>query len=193
MGEKIPAMIALCEADLRRRAEVEFTKKDTLTISASPTNLPSDFREFADGGLWFDTDAVKGQITLVSPGHLSDIRGRLGLNSTGIPKYAAVAVNGTKLYTAPPPDQARVADVIYETKLTPLSDTATTNWVLTDHPDVYLYGTLKHSAPFLKNDPRLALWSQLYEGSLVSLDTFIERRKYKGGKLIARPRRALGE
>lgn len=186
-------MIQLCEAELKRDHAVEFTKRDTLTISDQITNLPTDFREFTDGGLWFDLDTRRGQLTLVSPGHLADIRGKLGLNAADMPRYAAVTINGTKLDVAPPPDQSRVANIIYETKLDALSATNASNWVLDSHPDIYLYGSLKHSAPFLKNDPRLAVWKGMYDEAIASLDTFIERRKYKGGKLIARPRRAIGE
>jgi len=40
--------------------------------------------------------------------------------------------------------------------------TAGTNWLLTRHPDLYLYAALGQSAPFLKDDERLITWGTLY-------------------------------
>lgn len=40
------------------------------------------------------------------------------------------------------------------------------NALLTKYPGIYLYGALLHSAPFLVNDQRLAIWERLYERTL---------------------------
>jgi hypothetical protein len=51
------------------------------------------------------------------------------------------------------------------------------NWLLTLHPDAYLYGTLLQSAPYLKNDTRLQTWGTILEtilGDIVAADK-IER------------------
>ena len=39
-----------------------------------------------------------------------------------------------------------------------LTDLAPTNWLLTKHPDVYLYGALLESAPYTKEDERINVW-----------------------------------
>jgi hypothetical protein len=41
-----------------------------------------------------------------------------------------------------------------------------TNWCLQQWPDLYLYGSLMHTAPYLKDDPRLAVWENLFEKAL---------------------------
>ncbi len=38
----------------------------------------------------------------------------------------------------------------------------TTNYVLDNHPDVYFYGSLLHSAPYLDDDQRIATWERYY-------------------------------
>ena len=45
-----------------------------------------------------------------------------------------------------------------------------TNWLLTNHPDVYLYGALLRSAPRLKNDQRMATWATLYQDAFDELN-----------------------
>ncbi len=55
-----------------------------------------------------------------------------------------------------------MGELFYYAKLTPLDGTNTTNSLLTDAPDAYLYGALAASAPFLLNDERVQLWESLY-------------------------------
>lgn len=54
------------------------------------------------------------------------------------------------------------AELTYWKAIDPLSVTTATNWVLDDHPDAYFYGSLIHSAPYLKDDDRLTVWGTLF-------------------------------
>jgi hypothetical protein len=47
-----------------------------------------------------------------------------------------------------------------------LSDSNTTNTILTNYPDLYLYGALAESAPFIMQDDRLKTWAGLYKEAL---------------------------
>ena len=50
-----------------------------------------------------------------------------------------------------------------------------TNWLLTNYPDCYLYGALSEAEGFIRRDERIALWKQLFEESLVELNRLSER------------------
>lgn len=43
------------------------------------------------------------------------------------------------------------------------------NWLLTAEPDIYLYATLVESAPYLKDDERIAVWEQRYQDAAEAL------------------------
>lgn len=43
------------------------------------------------------------------------------------------------------------------------------SWVAEDFLDLYTYAVLKHTAPFLREDERVALWSQLY-GEIIAAE-----------------------
>lgn len=60
-------------------------------------------------------------------------------NLTAIPLFFSVT---TQLEFDSTPDQAYTVEMQYIKKLSPLSDANPTNVILTDHPDVYLYGAL---------------------------------------------------
>lgn len=51
----------------------------------------------------------------------------------------------------------------------PLSDGNTSNWILADYPDVYLYGALMEAAPYLHEDERVNIWAQLYAAAISTL------------------------
>ena len=92
-----------------------------------------------------------------------------------------VTATGTPLYyadydfehwiVAPTPDQAYAFEAVCYTRLQPLSSAYQTNWLTQNAPNAMLFGTLKQTAPFLKNDARLALWKQMFDEALAALKT----------------------
>lgn len=60
-------------------------------------------------------------------------------------------------------------EMYYYKRLTKLSSTNASNAILENSPGVYLYGALLHAAPFIRDDPRLAMWSTLYFSAHKSL------------------------
>ena len=72
---------------------------------------------------------------------------------------------------APTPDQSYSFEALCYTRLQPLDSNNQTNWLTQNAPNAMLFGTLKQTAPFLKNDARLALWSQMFTEALNALKT----------------------
>jgi len=65
-----------------------------------------------------------------------------------------------------------------------LSDTNTTNWYLTDAPDLILFGALVQSEAFVGNDPRMPLWKTQYEEGLAEIASAEDRKRFSGGSLV---------
>jgi hypothetical protein len=77
--------------------------------------------------------------------------------ATGTPlKYTIVGTNTA--YLRPIPDSAYTTRLIYYAKIPALSDTDTTNWVLTNGPDVYIAAAMIELCIYLENDDRLQFW-----------------------------------
>jgi len=74
-------------------------------------------------------------------------------------------------YVAPTPSAAFAFQTLCYTRLQPLASDNQTNWITQNAPNVMLFGTLKQTAPFLKDDARLAVWSQLFDTALAALKT----------------------
>lgn len=111
-------------------------------------------------------------------------------------------IKKTQFYTAPnnysimdgaieiiPAPTANITlEMIYYGKIPALSDSNTTNWLLTKAPDVYLYGALTHAAPFLMDDQRMATFGQIYLTRTKDLVDTSDKAMHSGSPLVARPK-----
>ena len=184
----IPDFISLAEATLNRREEIRDEAHGTLTLDKEIVTLPEDFREKLK--LTFDDGVRFGEIEVIPSEMLASKKASLG--TTGFPRFAAVIENGLQVRLAPVPDQAYTVKVDYVATLTPLSSSVSTNWLLTSHPDIYLYASLIESAPWLKDDERIPVWESTLEKRIEELGGFRVRQRSGGNTPRIRPRRAIG-
>ncbi len=160
----IPNFIQQFEAQAKRDMRlVKFTDRGSFSVSADGVSLPSDLYRleswYHDGATYF------GPIQIVGPDEIGRLKGAYG--DTGVPQFAAI-VDGVARF-APEPDATYYTKMTYHRTVTDLSNTNTTNWLLTQAPDIYLYGALAESAPYLKDDERVGLWKTLLEERVETL------------------------
>jgi hypothetical protein len=70
----------------------------------------------------------------------------------------------------PTPDAAYPMEVLYYELPPLLDDSRQTNWLTRYAPNALLYAVLLESAPFLKNDERIAVWQGFYDHAVQSLN-----------------------
>jgi hypothetical protein len=68
--------------------------------------------------------------------------------ASGRPKFFGVV--GDQFRIVPTPDANYTTELIYYAKLTKLSNSVASNWLLTANPDIYLYGALLQAAHICK-------------------------------------------
>jgi hypothetical protein len=68
-----------------------------------------------------------------------------------------------KVKIGPVPDSAYTTSMLYLKKIDNLSVANPTETMLTENPDVYLYGALLEAEPFLMNDARIQIWAGLLQ------------------------------
>ena len=78
-------------------------------------------------------------------------------------------ISGQEIHFEPTPDAEYEIEMNYY-EFDPLSGTNTTNWLLEDYPDVYLYGTLLEAEAYLMNDPRLQIWKLAFDQAITELN-----------------------
>lgn len=58
-----------------------------------------------------------------------------------------------------------------------LSDASPTNWLLTNHPDVYLAASIVWGGVFIQDDPTMARWASILNSALPSVRSTIAQSK----------------
>lgn len=158
----IPDFITLAEAQINRDIRhYEMENRATADLDQQYLDRPADWLETIRIHI---TSSGTRNLQLLSGAAMADKRAGAE-NTTGEPKFYRHAERAFEVF--PTPDATYEVELLYYQKIAALSDSNTTNWLLTDAPDVYLYGALIHSAPYLAEDARAAMWAQLY-GAAVS-------------------------
>ena len=180
---QITDAVELCEARLRRHEATRTLTSTSLTLDAASVSLPSDFRSAYS--LYYNSDnGAYGPIEIVSPERVMEYTGTFG--SAGRPAVAAILYDPLSLLLGPAPSGSTyTATLVYDQGMD-------STYLLAHFPDIYLYGTLVEMIPFIRDDNRIPMFEQRFQQALEELRQYNQRANYSG-KMVIRPRQALGE
>tara|TARA_B100001113_G_scaffold352510_1_gene354103 strand:+ start:1817 stop:2434 length:618 start_codon:yes stop_codon:yes gene_type:complete len=170
----IPDFIKLAEAQLNRDLR-HWQMEDRVIATADqqyltlPNNFISPIRITM-------TASPTHTLELISPFDISKMRMQ-NSDNLGRPEFYAVVDGSFELY--PTPDADYVVELVYYENIPDISAN-TTNWLLTNYPDAYLYGSLLHSSPYLQEDQRVAVWNALYLNAVSAINLEGERARTSG-------------
>ena len=160
----VPAFITLAEASLNRDIRHwRMQSRSTPDLDAQYSAVPSDWMETIRFSL-----TGEGSKRLEPISH-ADLASRRAGYISGRPRFFAMTDGQFELL--PTPDGTYESELVYYARLTALSDEAPSNWLLTYHPDAYLYGALVHSAPYLADDARSVVWASFYKAAVDAINT----------------------
>jgi hypothetical protein len=162
LSGSVQAMIALAEARMRRELNPLLMETSVTAVASNGVAaLPSDcdvIRFISYNG---------GELRVVSPQH-----GRQ-MPEGEEPRAATIEANG--IYLWPANDVA--VTVTYQPKLSSLSESNPTNWLLSEHPDLYFFGTMLFAEGYLANDERAGLFKGLWDEALAEVKAFLGRQR----------------
>ena len=157
----VPGFVRLAEAHLNRELQPLFTETDlplTGEVGSRFLALPGDFVEPIS--LHLTTGSCYIELR-------PDVAGEMPLQtSNGRPN--AWAINGSNIQIDTPCDAAHSFALRYRAKFA-LSEAKPTNWLIENHPDVYLAASLGWGAAFVMDDPQLAKWKAIAEEAVNSI------------------------
>jgi len=180
----IPDFVALAEAQINRDVRhwrMEARSSGQQDPADEYMQIPADWVETIRLHL---TGTGTSVVNLVSRDAMADKRAAQE-NAAGTPRMYTHANGQFQLF--PTPDATTNFELLYYQKI-PSLITNTDNWLLLEAPDVYLYGALLHSAPYLAEDARLAVWAQLYSAAVQRLNQTSEDAMFSGSGLTLKVR-----
>ncbi len=175
LTDSIPDFITLAETRHRRDFKIRRMETRVTANTVADTEyytLPDNF--VAMRNIQLNTDP-KTALEYLTPEQMDRIYA--GSNK-GKPK--AYSIIGDNIQLRPLPDSAYEIEMLYYKYFTPLSDSNTTNDMLTYHPDAYLYGALVEAEPYLQNDKRIQTWASFYERAKKDIIDSNERDRHSG-------------
>jgi hypothetical protein len=174
LTDKIKTFVALAEKRFNRelRLRIMETKNDALVTVAgtSYVALPSDFREMRQVSV---SGNLPTMLSYITPDQLT-----VRLADTGKPD--SYTVIGEKLYFAPVPDAVYTLSLTYYAAVAALSDAAPTNALLTNHPDIYLYGALVESGPYTRTTAPVETWANYLKEAMANATQADQKSRYTG-------------
>jgi len=192
LTDRIQEFIALAEARMNRILRLaimlnvdETTLGGATTLVGGTRNyaLPSGYLQMLDFHL--RTDPIT-TLSYITPENMN--RMWAGSQSGRPEAYTIFSDNSSgtpikKVKIGPSPDSAYDYSMMFYKKIDALSDSNTTEQMLTDNPDVYLYGALLEAEPFLMNDQRVQLWATAFQESLKALQEQDNKDRHSGSAM----------
>lgn len=181
MTAVIPDFVTLAEArisrDLRLRKQV-ITSTLTTVGGTRGVNLPADWLAFENVSLLTSPEA---QLTYATVEHLDVVYPNNGSNG----KPSLYTIEGDQILFGPTPDGIYTVSILYFARFAALA-TASTNWLMTNHPSIYLYACLMHGCRYIKDDNRSNEYMGLYSDAMKALQVQDDTAQHSGSSLRVR-------
>ena len=167
----IPDFIRLAEAQYNRSIRHrKMITRSTATIDSRYSATPADWIQTVQ--LILLTDPVQ-TLDYVSSEHINDKR---AASSAGGRPTCFTHV-GEEIEVYPAPDSSYTAELLYYATIPALSDSNTSNWLLSLSPDIYLYGALIQAGPYLRDPEQLNTFAALYQQMVDDMNISNERTR----------------
>jgi len=180
LTSRIPEFVALAEAKLNRKLRTpEMETKVTFPITGEYVPLPTGFLEVRS--FYLDSDPFTA-LSYLPP----DTQTGYLIAGSSIPAYFSIV--GTNFRFAPVPSATYNATLIYYAAPPSVkTGGSATNWLLTAHPDLYLWASCYWGAVYLQDEVKASASKGLYDEALAEVMTLGRRTRWGGPSMAMRP------
>jgi hypothetical protein len=175
LTSNIPDFIALAEAEFNRRLRtIEMEARATATLTSDAVAVPTDFIGLRS------IKIANTKLEYAPPSEIYDDE-----TTGGYPTRYTVT-DGQFVFRPAPTSGTVVID--YFATIPALTVSNTTNWLMTKHPDLYLFATCAQAEFYLVNDARVPAWKGRTEELIEQINSAVAKERYGGRRLVAQHR-----
>lgn len=176
LGVDLAKFIVLVEAECNRVLRAVNQETKTLWVISDETfQLPSDFRKLRKIHIEGEPDRPLVEMSPVAAPMIYT-------GEKGLPR--AYWLEGRVMTLAPPPLQTTTFRVTYFTRIEPLTPDTPVNWLLEEHPDVYVWGVLRQAAIYIRDPEAVATTDSLFNTAIEQLKLESRTDRFGGGPLV---------
>ncbi|HNE33123.1 MAG TPA: hypothetical protein PK365_12150 [Nitrospira sp.] len=173
LSSVIDTFIDLCESEMQRELKLlEFETTGTVTVTSGAGTLPTGF--IGARALSWDGDEDR-ILRYITPDRLNTVNA----SNPSLVHYYTITGDTIKFAN----DASGTLNITYMARFTPLSNSNTTNAIITNHPAAYLYGSLKHLSVYLKDAEGAMGYDSLFKAELAAIKKDTQDRRYAGASL----------
>jgi len=163
LAPMIPDFVMLAEK--RLNADLEARLQESIaTLAATAGNpsvaIPDDFAEIRSLSV-----PNNPPLDYITP---DQFNARASSISAGTPRYFTSI--GAAIYLYPTPDADISLGAAYRAYVPPLADSAGSNWLIEQHPNVYLAAAMCEALSYTKNWAELPAWEKKYADAIQSVN-----------------------
>jgi hypothetical protein len=183
---RIPTFVQLAEAKFNRMLFCrQMEQRSTALIDITQPEpqyiaLPGDFQSMRRVKLKSTNPSVR--LDYKSPAQMDEYRTSIG-DTVNQPLFFTIF--GSEIELCPTPDQDYTLEMVYRQNIPALALNLA-NWLLALAPDLYLYGALLESAPYIKEDERIQTWGLGFTSALNDVNGLGQMSTYNAGPLDIR-------
>lgn len=169
-------LIQMGEARLNRDLRIQrMVESAALPVTAINVDLPADYAEAR-------TVALSGPETPLTLTSMSDLQNRRSAAPERLQRVYAIVGRQIGLVGVQT-DGSRDLLLTYYARI-PDFQATDESWLADEYLDLYTYAVLRHTASYLRDDERVALWQNEYIETLQSVMTEDANRRFAGSPMV---------
>ena len=183
----IPDFIKLAELRVNRNLRIRKMETRVTANTVASQNyygLPTNFLQMRSFKL---NTAPLTDLTFLSPEQMDE---RWAGSQTGMPRAYSIA--GDELRVGPKPDGVYEMEMLYWQSPAQLTDSATTNFMLTANPDALLYASLIELNSYSENNEGVMKYAKLFTETIDAVQKEDDRDRASGSALTVRGDQYVG-
>lgn len=174
LTDRIPEFISLLEARLNRLLRtVQQETAGTWAATGETFNLPSDFRKMR---ALYPAGIPSQPLAFVTSARLPEYAG------VSVPQAYAIEGRTLRFSSSPSTDNPLTLTALYWRRIPPLGTFQPTNWLLDEHPDIYVWGALHQGSTYIRDPEAMDATKAFLDEAIAELQS-ASRRDAFGGPL----------
>lgn len=184
LTSRVPDFITLAESRINKHLRIRQMERRSQMSTIADTEyygLPPGWLKGRHLKMLNAYGSIDTDLEYLTPEMMDVVGARRYAGGAGMPKY--YTITGNELRFMPKPSAVYTIETVYYKKVDSLSSLQTSNEILSDFPDIYLYASILEAAIYLKDAPAAKEYGQLFGNSIATAQTSDDADRHSGGAL----------